>query len=123
MEAKAITELEGMKGDVSGMSREALWYEDATLHYRYHLLKAYGQKCGIDKKVTAIAFRFTMATDMLRGHADIRHIQEMLGHRSLATTQHYTYVIKDDLKKVHKKTHPREQVRCDIPIYYIGVVA
>ncbi|MBW2109282.1 MAG: DNA adenine methylase [Deltaproteobacteria bacterium] len=44
MEAKAITELDGMKGDVNGMSREALWYEDATLHYRYHLLKAYGQK-------------------------------------------------------------------------------
>jgi hypothetical protein len=45
---------------------------------------------------------------MLRGHADIRQIQEMLGHRNLSTTQIYAHVVKDDLKKVHQRTHPRE---------------
>jgi site-specific recombinase XerD len=46
---------------------------------------------------------------MLKGHADIRHIQELLGHRTLSATQVYTHVAVDDLKKVHARCHPRER--------------
>ena len=46
---------------------------------------------------------------MLQGEASIRHIQELLGHKQLSTTQLYTRVIIDDLKAVHRRTHPRER--------------
>lgn len=52
-------------------------------------------------------FRHTFATLMLEGGADIRHIQELLGHKNLSTTQIYTRVSIERLKEVHKKTHPR----------------
>lgn len=52
------------------------------------------------------AFRHTMATLMLEGGADTRHIQEMLGHASLKTTQIYTKVSIQQLKAVHRATHP-----------------
>lgn len=64
---------------------------------------------GIKRKVTPHALRHTCATLMLRGHADIRHIQEMLGHSSLQSTQIYTRVEIRDLKKVHTRCHPREK--------------
>jgi hypothetical protein len=46
---------------------------------------------------------------MLRGGASIRHVQEMLGHSSIQTTQIYTHIVKDDLKVIHKKTAPSER--------------
>jgi integrase/recombinase XerD len=49
-----------------------------------------------------------LATSMLERGADTRHVQELLGHASLATTQRYLHVAKGELKKVHAKTHPRE---------------
>jgi integrase/recombinase XerD len=64
---------------------------------------------GIKRKITPHALRHTCATLMLRGKADIRHIQEMLGHSSLSSTQIYTKVEISDLKKVHAKCHPREK--------------
>ena len=68
---------------------------------------------GIKRKITPHSIRHTCATLMLRGKADIRHIQELLGHSSLSSTQIYTRVEIGDLKKVHQKCHPREHEPID----------
>jgi integrase/recombinase XerD len=64
------------------------------------------KQAGIKKKVTSHTFRHTCATLMLKGWADIRYVQELLGHASLKTTQIYTKVTIVDLKKVHNRCHP-----------------
>jgi len=56
---------------------------------------------------------------MLRAGADLRHIQEMLGHEELTTTQRYLRVVKEELKKVHQASHPREQMPV-APVEYRG---
>ncbi len=66
----------------------------------------YVKLAGVGKTGSCHIFRHTMATLMLDGGADIRYIQEMLGHARLETTQVYTSVSKKKLKEVHKKTHP-----------------
>jgi integrase/recombinase XerD len=71
------------------------------------------KKAKIARKISAHALRHTCATAMLRGRADIRYIQELLGHRSLASTQIYTKVEIGDLKKVHERCHPREKEAID----------
>lgn len=62
-------------------------------------------------KVSTHTLRHTCATHMLRAGAPIRHIQEMLGHESMETTQIYTHVTINDLKEVHAKYHPSERMR------------
>jgi len=64
---------------------------------------------GIKKKVTSHTWRHTCASLMLKSGADIRYIQELLGHASLKTTQIYTKVTVMDLRKVHARCHPREK--------------
>ena len=66
---------------------------------------------GIGKPASAHAFRHTMATVMLEGGADIRYIQQMLGHSSLTTTEVYTRVSIRALKEVHDRTHPSAMLR------------
>jgi len=56
-------------------------------------------------------FRHSMATAMLENGADIRYIQEMLGHKNIETTQLYTHVTINTLKDVHTKTHPSATLR------------
>lgn len=67
------------------------------------------RKARIKKKVSPHTFRHTCATLMLRNKANIRHIQELLGHASLDSTQVYASVSITDLKEVHSKCHPREK--------------
>ncbi len=69
------------------------------------------QETGIKKQVTAHTFRHTFACALIKNGADITAVQKMLGHESLKTTQVYLRMAGIDLKKVHKKTHPREQDR------------
>jgi len=64
-------------------------------------------EAGIKKHVTPHTFRHTVATHLLKGRADIRHIQALLGHASLATTQRYTRVEVSDLRQVVERAHPR----------------
>lgn len=64
---------------------------------------------GIPKKVTPHTFRHTCATLMLKNRANIRHVQELLGHASLETTKVYTAVTVTDLKEIHRRCHPREK--------------
>jgi integrase/recombinase XerD len=66
---------------------------------------------GIRKTVSTHTFRHTCATHMLKNGAPVRHLQEMLGHESLESTQIYTHVTINDLKKIHAQYHPGEQKR------------
>ena len=75
------------------------------------IVKHYGRKAKLRKDVSPHTFRHTCATLMLRNKANIRHIQELLGHASLETTQIYTAVSIADLKEVHRRCHPREKDR------------
>ena len=67
------------------------------------------KRAHLKKHVSAHSLRHAFATHLLKGHADIRHIQRLLGHSSLKTTEIYTRVDTADLKKVLKRCHPREQ--------------
>ncbi len=68
-------------------------------------------RAGITKKGSCHLFRHTVATMMLDGGADVRHIQELLGHRNLGTTQIYTHVSIGKLCEVHARTHPARLFR------------
>ena len=65
---------------------------------------------GLKTHVTPHSFRHTCATHMLRGGANIRHLQEMLGHRRVTSTEIYTRVTITELKEAHAKFHPRGSV-------------
>jgi integrase/recombinase XerD len=66
---------------------------------------------GIKKNITTHTFRHTCATHMLKNGAPARHLQEMLGHESLESTQIYTHVTINDLKEIHKRFHPSESLQ------------
>ncbi len=69
------------------------------------------RRAGLQKTVRPHRLRHACATHMLQGGADVRHIQRLLGHSSLSTTEVYTRVEIGDLKAVHKRFHPRERGR------------
>ena len=72
-----------------------------------NLIRVYVKNSRLSKKVTPHTLRHSCATHLLKNGADIRYIQELLGHASVATTQIYTRVVIKDLKKVYQNTHPR----------------
>ncbi len=71
------------------------------------LIQKYIKVCGINKRVTPHVIRHTFATHLLNAGADLRGIQELLGHASLSTTQKYTHVSVDKLMEVYDKSHPK----------------
>ncbi|HOW59100.1 MAG TPA: tyrosine-type recombinase/integrase [Candidatus Omnitrophota bacterium] len=73
------------------------------------IVQKYAKRAGFKRHTSAHMIRHTTATHMLRNGAPIRVIQEMLGHKKLDTTQIYTHVEISDLRKVHRRTHPRER--------------
>lgn len=71
------------------------------------LVHACARKAGLTKRVTVHTFRHACATHMLKAGADIRHLQRLLGHRSLRSTSVYTHLDLADLKRAHRRHHPR----------------
>jgi integrase/recombinase XerD len=79
------------------LRREAIWA----------LVKRYVRRIGANPDVSPHTLRHSFATHLLAGGADLRQVQELLGHASIATTQIYTHVDQTRLKKVHREFHPR----------------
>lgn len=79
------------------LTREMVWI----------LVKKYVKRAGLNAKVSPHTLRHSFATHLLAGGADLRTVQELLGHASIRTTQHYTHVDRDRLRAIHKKFHPR----------------
>ncbi len=79
------------------MSRIEIW----------RLVKKYSVRAGMPRNLTVHTLRHCFATHLLAGGADLRSVQEMLGHVDIATTQIYTHVDQERLRKIHRKFHPR----------------
>jgi integrase/recombinase XerD len=75
------------------------------------LLGRYVRLAGIDRRVTLHTLRHSFATHLLEGGADVRVVQELLGHASVATTQIYTLVTARHLREVYEESHPRARRR------------
>jgi site-specific recombinase XerD len=73
------------------------------------VVKKYARLANVKKHVTPHVWRHTCATHLVKNEANLRHVQDILGHRSLNTTERYLRLTITDLKEAHRKFHPREK--------------
>jgi len=82
----------------SKLNRKSVW----------RLLKNYVSRTKIKKNITPHTLRHSFATHLIENGADLRSVQELLGHMDISTTQVYTHLAKKKLQEIHKKHHPRD---------------
>ena len=81
----------------SRLTRQGFWL----------ILKSHAERAGLDAKITPHTLRHSFATHLLRGGAPLRHVQELLGHASISTTQIYTHLTSEHLRAEYDRAHPR----------------
>jgi integrase/recombinase XerD len=81
--------------------------ERLTRQWVWNILKTYSKRAGVDERITPHTLRHSFATHLLQNGASLRHVQELLGHSSISTTQVYTHLTDSHLRQEYEKSHPR----------------
>jgi len=113
--ARAVAAVTGYLRDarprLAGGEEKALFLnargERLTRQGLWQILKGYARSAGLEVDVTPHTLRHSFATHMLNGGADLRAVQELLGHANIATTQVYTHLTTEHIRRAYEKSHPR----------------